>query len=80
MRRLLLIVAVSCLVACNRSNGANAAAADASTNAAARPRQGMCSLSEVHELCNGLDDDCNGVIDDNAQCPAGQHCVATRCQ
>ena len=80
MRRLLSIFVMTAFVACNKSNGAGAAAADAAANGAARPRQGMCSLSEVHELCNGLDDDCNGVIDDNAQCPAGQHCVAARCQ
>jgi MYXO-CTERM domain-containing protein len=31
------------------------------------------------ETCNGLDDDCNGVVDDNAMCPAGQVCDKGMC-
>jgi hypothetical protein len=31
------------------------------------------------ELCNGLDDDCNGVVDDGALCSAGTACVNGAC-
>ena len=32
------------------------------------------------EICNGLDDDCDGVADANPQCPvAGQACIAGEC-
>ena len=32
------------------------------------------------ETCNGIDDDCNGTIDDNATCPnAGEICFQGRC-
>ena len=31
------------------------------------------------ETCNGLDDDCNGSVDDGAMCPAGQVCDRGRC-
>jgi hypothetical protein len=32
------------------------------------------------ELCNGLDDDCDGVVDDAAECPGSQKCVAGACR
>ncbi len=31
------------------------------------------------EVCNGLDDDCNGLTDDGASCPPGQACSAGVC-
>jgi MYXO-CTERM domain-containing protein len=31
------------------------------------------------EICNGLDDDCNGVVDDNAPCPTGEVCQMGTC-
>jgi hypothetical protein len=31
------------------------------------------------ETCNGLDDDCNGVVDDGAVCPTGQVCDKGTC-
>jgi hypothetical protein len=33
----------------------------------------------VTELCNGLDDDCNGTTDDGAQCPPGMTCRTGVC-
>jgi hypothetical protein len=32
------------------------------------------------EMCNGIDDDCNGIVDDNAVCPGGGACVNGKCQ
>lgn len=32
------------------------------------------------DICNGLDDDCNGTIDDGAVCPGEQACVAGACR
>jgi hypothetical protein len=31
------------------------------------------------EVCNGLDDNCNGVLDDGASCSGGLHCVNGSC-
>jgi hypothetical protein len=31
------------------------------------------------ETCNGIDDDCDGMIDDSAPCPTGQTCSAGEC-
>jgi hypothetical protein len=31
------------------------------------------------EVCNGMDDDCNGIVDDGAVCPAGQICTNGAC-
>ncbi len=41
------------------------------------PRQdlGTCQA----EVCNGKDDDCDGVTDEGALCPAGQACAAGVC-
>ncbi len=32
------------------------------------------------EACNGIDDDCNGAIDDDAPCPQGDTCFRGQCQ
>lgn len=37
---------------------------------------GMCSISPVTELCNGEDDDCNGLPDDTFECVQGSDPVA----
>lgn len=31
------------------------------------------------EKCDGVDNDCNGTVDDNAPCPIGQLCTRGRC-
>lgn len=31
------------------------------------------------EACDGVDNDCNGTVDDNATCPGGQRCVRGSC-
>jgi len=31
------------------------------------------------EVCNGLDDDCDGTIDEDAECPGGSQCVNGAC-
>ena len=31
------------------------------------------------EVCNGIDDDCNGIVDDGAICPPGQRCIRGGC-
>ncbi len=32
------------------------------------------------EVCNGVDDDCDGEIDDNAVCPSGEVCINGTCE
>jgi hypothetical protein len=76
---LLLALAAGISITACKTNRSAASRADANSVAATHAR-GMCGLDEVHEICNGLDDDCNGAIDDNARCPGAQHCVAGRCQ
>ncbi|MAC29782.1 MAG: hypothetical protein CMH59_25435, partial [Myxococcales bacterium] len=39
----------------------------------------QCSLSSVEELCNGVDDDCDGVVDLGATCPEGLVCEGGSC-
>jgi hypothetical protein len=31
------------------------------------------------EICNGLDDDCDGTVDEGAPCPIGMFCSAGQC-
>jgi len=31
------------------------------------------------ELCNGLDDDCDGIVDEDAECPGGSQCINGQC-
>ncbi|MBK9760552.1 MAG: putative metal-binding motif-containing protein [Flavobacteriales bacterium] len=42
----------------------------------------MCvaNTSPSAEVCNGLDDDCDGIVDDGSTCPLGQTCSAGQCQ
>jgi MYXO-CTERM domain-containing protein len=35
--------------------------------------------SPAPEVCNGLDDDCNGTVDDGATCPSGEVCWNGQC-
>lgn len=43
---------------------------------------GACvgGTSRANETCNGRDDDCDGMTDDQVSCPAGQSCNGGRCQ
>ncbi|GAB4298701.1 MAG: hypothetical protein Kow0090_14140 [Myxococcota bacterium] len=34
----------------------------------------------IAEICNGVDDDCNGFVDDNAPCDGGKKCVQGVCK
>jgi MYXO-CTERM domain-containing protein len=36
-------------------------------------------LGPKKELCDGKDNDCNGLVDDNAECPAGSTCMEGQC-
>ena len=42
---------------------------------------GACTLVAVKpDVCDGIDNDCNGAIDDNASgCGSGQNCIAGKC-
>ena len=39
----------------------------------------MMKAAPTAEVCNGLDDDCNGQVDDGAACPEDQACVKGAC-
>jgi len=50
---------------------------------ACQPR-GRCEADRLcwpcgAEVCNGKDDDCNGLVDDSAACPAGEVCTGGKC-
>jgi Cys-rich repeat protein len=58
-------------------------AADADCPAGHKCQQGLCvkpSCTPQPEVCNGIDDDCDGIVDDGAPCAAGQSCIAGACQ
>jgi hypothetical protein len=41
---------------------------------------GACSAAQpAAEICNGIDDDCNGTVDDGATCESGKVCKAGAC-
>jgi len=40
----------------------------------------VANTSPSAEVCNGLDDDCDGIVDDGSTCPLGQTCSAGQCQ
>lgn len=41
---------------------------------------GACGVPKGRvEQCNGIDDDCNGIVDDNARCTDGARCVEGAC-
>jgi hypothetical protein len=53
------------------------------------PGQWICAVGELvcvgatgaaSEMCNGLDDDCDGVIDDDAECPPDTWCIEGGCR
>jgi hypothetical protein len=48
---------------------------EAAVDSRAPDQVGLCTA----ELCNGKDDDCDGLIDDGAPCAAGQACVSAVC-
>ena len=41
------------------------------------PCQGQ--IGPEKEICNGQDDDCDGTVDENAECPAGTQCLNGQC-
>ena len=47
----------------------------------AKTQWGACVGAGVasQEACNGVDDDCDGTVDDDATCPSAQKCVAGAC-
>ena len=34
----------------------------------------------VTDVCNGVDDDCDGTVDEDASCPTGEECINGSCQ
>jgi hypothetical protein len=36
-------------------------------------------VGPTKEICNGLDDDCDGIVDNNAECPEGSQCINGVC-
>jgi hypothetical protein len=55
-------------------NGACKMGSGASTSGGGCP--GMMPTAEV---CDGVDNDCNGMVDDNAACPNGTTCIGGAC-
>ena len=41
---------------------------------------GACSVSPTAESCNGVDDNCDGTIDNGATCTGGQACTSGTCR
>ena len=38
------------------------------------------AVEAIPEMCNGVDDDCDGAIDDDAPCPANSYCIEGACR
>lgn len=49
------------------------------SNPAFHPTLTVCYCTPGNEVCNGIDDDCDGVIDEGASCDDGDPCTADAC-
>ena len=66
---------IACGPACRRTAGhatCTSAAAGLRRAAASDGGWNACAVSPAPEICDGLDNDCNGAVDDSPSCPCAQ--------
>ncbi|MEM9194509.1 MAG: MopE-related protein [Myxococcota bacterium] len=71
-----------CVDGGSQACGSSTGVCSEGTQACEAGRWGVCmgaTTGSDGEACNGLDDNCNGMVDEDADCPAGTACMFGEC-
>jgi hypothetical protein len=75
----LCLVSKHCSRACSASSQCPGPGWDCGAETDGGPAHCLCTVTSATDKCNGRDDDCDGVIDEDAECDGAAQCVAGAC-